>query len=99
MFKATLHADERTDPVAEAATIRARAEKAGLKAPQLDFLHAEVSAVLAELVETARQTAALGSQITATRTLKGEGYAINLSLRGNDKRSLLSKVFDSVRGR
>lgn len=99
MFKATLHADERTDAAAEAATIRARAEKAGLKAPQIDLMHAEVSAVLAELVETARQAAALGSQISATRTLKGEGYAINLSLRGNDKRSFFSKLFDSLRGR
>lgn len=99
MFKTTLAADIKTDAAAVTEEIAARAERAGVGAPHLELLKQELGSVLAELVETGKQTAALGSQMTAERTVKGKGYAVRLVFRANDKRSFFAKVFDGLKGR
>ena len=98
MFKATLRADESTDAAAVADKVRAQAKRAGVKDPHLEFMHTQLQAVLGELVEAARLTSSTGSQINASRTFQGDGYQIELIMRGNDKRSFLAKLFDSLRG-
>lgn len=98
MFRQTIRATERTDVDSESAKLRAQCTAANVPISQSAVLVAEVEAGLLQLVTKARELAAIGSQIEAARQITGKGYSVKLILSGNQRRTLLQRLWASIRG-
>jgi len=100
MFSTTLHASERTDVEAMVADLRANCERAGLAPAPIDLITTQFREVLAQLVQSGKQLASIGSKMNVSREVSGDGYSVKLVFGVGSKRSpFLVRVLDALRGR
>jgi hypothetical protein len=99
VFRSTVRATDQTDIDAEAARFRSSCERAGLPSIVLETIVSQVRETLADLVPRGRDMAALGSQMTVTRTIAGDGYEVTISFNARKRRSIFVWIADALRGR
>jgi hypothetical protein len=98
VFQTTLHADENTDPEIALGQLRARCEAAGVAAPAIEMLTAQLSDILTPLVLNGKRLAAQGSQLSVTRDIGDEGHKVRLVFGSGVPRSGWRKFLDRLRG-
>lgn len=99
MLRETIHASVDTNVELETSKLRERCLAVGLDALNTDLLVGEATVVLANLVDQGRRIASVGSQMEATRELRGDGYAVRLVFRQGGKQSLIRRLFEKFKGR
>ena len=67
MFQTTVHADENTNPEIALGQLRARCEAAGVAAPAIEMLTAQLSDILTPLVLNGKRLELLREIMPATR--------------------------------
>lgn len=98
MFQTTIHADENTDPEIALGQLRARCEAAGIAAPAIEMLTAQLSDILTPLVINGKKLAAQGSQLSVTRDIGDEGHKVKLVFGSGIPKSSWRKLLDRLRG-
>lgn len=99
MFRTVLRANEETDVEATITGLCTQCDDAGLAAHTTEAIADQARAVLQELVERGRQLTVVGSQMHVTRDLAGDGYLIRLIFRAGDRRTIMQRLMDTLRGR
>lgn len=79
MLRVSIRATPDTDVDAETDNLRRVAEKDGLEPGLAGRLVDETNAVVRDFVNRGRELKALGSQLTADRAIRGDGYEIRVS--------------------
>ena len=98
MFRTTIRADESTDVEAVISDLRNQCERAKVAPVVSEMIIPQVYDVLAPLVERGRQLAEMGSQLSVTRDLTGDGVSVKLIFRVNVRRSFFERLIDAIRG-
>lgn len=98
MFRDTLHVTTSTDVEATVSHLRAKSADAGIDPTIVDLISNQTRDLLSTLVEQGRRIAAVGSQMEATRELRGDGYSIRLVFREGVRRTFVQRLIDMVRG-
>jgi hypothetical protein len=98
VLRETVHANTGTNVEAVVSQLRGKCGHAGLAATDTDLLLTQTRQVLLSFVEQGKRIAAAGSQMEATRELKGDGYSVRLIFREGIRRSLLQQLIDKLRG-
>ena len=99
MFRATVRLDERANQEKELASLRVKAEGAGLDPASVDLLEASFSQVLASLVETGRILKQQGSQIDVTRKFEDKRYSVTLKFGSGARPGFFAHLWRQLRGR
>jgi hypothetical protein len=98
MLRETIHASVDTNVELETSKLRERCLAVGLDGPNTDLLVSETAAVLSNLVDQGRRIASVGSQMEATRELRGDGYIVRLVFRQGVKQSFVQRFFEKLKG-
>ena len=98
MFRTTIRADENTDVEAAISDLRNQCERANFASVISELVITQAHDVLASLVERGRELAAMGSQMSVTRDVTGDGVSVKLIFRANDRRSFWRRLVDSILG-
>lgn len=98
MFRATVRASERTDVDQAVARLEGDLSSSQLSASTQALIANETRSTLRDLIVHGREIAALGSQMSVSRAIAGDGYSVTIAF-GAGKRSLFSRLVDAVRGR
>lgn len=98
MFQTTVHANENTDPEIALGQLRARCEAAGVAAPAIEMLTAQLSDILTPLVLNGKKLAAQGSQLSVIRDIGDEGHKVKLVFGSGIPKSGWHKFLDRLRG-
>jgi hypothetical protein len=98
MLRETIHANIDTNVKLETAKLRQRCLEAGLDQPLTDLLVGQAGEILVSLVDQGRRIASVGSQMEATRELRGDGYLIRLVFNQGIKKGFLQRLFEKVKG-
>ena len=98
MFRTTIRADESTDVESAISDLRNQCERANVAPVVSEMIITQVHDVLAPLVERGRQFAEMGSQISVTRDVTGDGVSVKLIFRVNVRRSFFERLIDAIRG-
>jgi hypothetical protein len=99
MFSTIVHATERTDVEAEVAILRTNCERAGLAPTLIDLLTTQFREVLAQLVQSGKQLASMGSKMNVSREVSGDGYSVKLVFGVGHRSSFLVRILDALRGK
>ena len=97
MFRTTIRADESTDVEATISDLRNQCERANVAPAVSEMIVTQVRDVLAPLVERGRQVAAMGSQMSVTRDVTGDGVSVKLTLRANVRPSFFERLINAFR--
>jgi len=97
MLRVTIRATPETDVDAENANLRRAAKSAGLEPALLDRIVDEANTVVRDFVTRGRELKALGSQLKADRTIRGDGYDIRVSFDTARRASVLGRVLAAFR--
>jgi hypothetical protein len=92
MFRASIHATPETDVDAETDSLRRVAENDGLEPGLVDRIADEAGIVVRDFVSRGRELKALGSQLTADRAIRGDGYEILVTFNTAPRSGLLKRV-------
>jgi hypothetical protein len=98
VLRETVHANIGTDVEAVVSQLRAKCADAGLAPVEVDLLLTHMRQVLSSLIEQGKRIAAVGSQMEATRELKGDGYSVRLIFREGVRRTFFEWLVDVLRG-
>ena len=98
MFQTTVHADENTDPEIALGQLRARCEAAGVAAPAIEMLTAQLNDILTPLVINGKKLAAQGSQLSVARDIGDEDHKVKLVFGSGTPKSSWRKLLDRLRG-
>ena len=98
MFRKTIRADESTDVDSAISDLRNQCEQASVDPVVSEMIITQVHDVLAPLVERGRRFAEMGSQLSVTRDVTGEGVSVKLVFRVNVRRSFFERLIDAIRG-
>lgn len=98
MLRETLHVTTATDVDTVVSSLRTKCADAGLPPALSEPVLIQTREILSALIEQGRRIAAVGSQMSVTRELKGDDYAIKVIFRQSDRRSSLEKLLDRLRG-
>jgi hypothetical protein len=98
MFQTTVYADENTNPEITLGQLRARCETAGVAAPAIEMLTAQLSDILTPLVVNGKKLAAQGSQLSVTRDIGDESHKVKLVFGSGIPKSGWRKFMDRLRG-
>jgi hypothetical protein len=80
--------------------LRANCERAGLAPTLIDLLTTQFREVLAQLVQSGKELASIGSKMNVSREVSGNGYSIKLVFGTGSRRSpFLGRIVDVLRGR
>lgn len=93
-----MHADENTDPEIVLGQLRARCEGAGVAAPVIEMLTAQLSDILTPLVVNGKKLAAQGSQLSVTRDVGDQNHKVKLIFGSGLPKSGWRKFLDRLRG-
>lgn len=99
MLRRTISATEHSDIDAVVAALRQDCTRAGMTDQTSAVVIGHVREVLGQLVDRGKQLAAMGSQMRATRDVKGSGYAIRLDFSANAKPSFFERLLAIFRKR
>ena len=100
MFSTTVRATERTDVEEVVAELRANCKRAGLTPPLIDLITTQFQEVLAQLVQSGKQLASIGSKMNVSREVSGDGYSIKLEFgTGSRQSSFLGRIIGALSGR
>jgi hypothetical protein len=99
VLRETLHVTTATDVDSVVSSLRTKCADAGLAPALAEPVLIQTREALSALIEHGRRIAAVGSQMSATRELTGDGYSIKVIFREGDRRGLLEKFFDRLRGK
>ncbi|MGA8499143.1 MAG: hypothetical protein WB764_26940 [Xanthobacteraceae bacterium] len=97
MLRISIRATPDTDVDAETDNLRRVAEKAGLEQGLIDRIADETDTVVWDFVDRGRELKALGSQLTAERAIRGDGYEIRVSFSTMSKPGLLGRALAGFR--
>jgi hypothetical protein len=92
MLRVSIHATPDTDVDAETDNLRRVAERDGLEPGLIDHIADEANTVVRDFVNRGRELKALGSQLTADRAIRGDGYEIRVRFNTASKPGLLGRV-------
>lgn len=97
MFSTTIRATIKTDVDATIERLRADCEQSELPSPTIELIVTQARLTLSDLIAHGREVAALGSRMSVSRDIAGDGYHVTIGL--NTKQSLLGRLTDAIRGR
>ncbi len=97
MLRVSIRATPDTDVDAETDKIRRIAEKDGLEPGLVDHIAYEAGTIVRDFVNRGRELKALGSQLTADRAIRGDGYEIRVTFNTSPKTGLLGRVLAAFR--
>lgn len=92
MLRVSIRATPETDVDAETDSLRRVAGNVGLEPGLVDRIAYEAGTIVRDFVNRGRELKALGSQLTADRVIRGEGYEIRVSFNTAPKPGLLGRV-------
>jgi hypothetical protein len=98
VLRTTIRADENTDVEQAVGQLRAQCESAGVAGPHIALVAAQTREILGSLVTRGKQLASQGSQLSVTRDLTGDEYAIRLIFGAGLHRSFWQRLLEAVRG-
>lgn len=98
MLRETIHAGIETDVELEASKLRERCLTAGLDAAYVDLLVQQAKETLSGMVDQGRRIASVGSQMEATRELRGDGYLVRLVFNQGIRESFLQRLLKRFKG-
>jgi hypothetical protein len=97
VFQTTVHADENTDLEIVLGQLRTRCEAAGVAAPAIEMLTAQLSDILTPLVVNGRKLTAQGSQLSVTRDVGDQDHKVKLVFGSGIPKSGWRKFLDRLR--
>jgi hypothetical protein len=97
MLRVSIRATPDTDVDAETDSLRRVAERDGLEPGLVDRIAEEANGVVRDFVSRGRELKALGSQLTAERAIRGDGYEVRVSFRTAPRSGLLGRVLAAFR--
>jgi len=97
MLRVSIRATPDTDIGEETQNLRRTAEKTGLAPALVDSIADEADTVVRDFVNRGRELKALGSQLKAERTIRGDGYEIRVSFDTVPQVGLLGRVLAALR--
>jgi hypothetical protein len=98
MLRETIHANIETNVELETAKLRERCYAAGLDKSLVDLLVHQATEILTSLVDQGRRIASVGSQMEATRELKGDGYLVRLVFNQGVQKGFLQRLLEKLKG-
>jgi hypothetical protein len=98
VFETTVYADENTNPEIALGQLRACCENAGVAAPAIDMLTAQLSDILTPLLVNGKKLAAQGSQLTVTRDIGDGSHKVKLVFGSGVAKSGWRRFMDRLRG-
>lgn len=97
MLRISIRATPDTDVDAETDNLRRVAEKDGLEPGLVDHIAYEAGTIVRDFVNRGRELKALGSQLTAERAIRGDGYEVRVSFGTAPRSGLLGRVLAAFR--
>ena len=97
MLRVTIRATPDTDVDAETENLRRTAEKTGLEPALIDRIADEADTVVRDFVDRGRELKALGSQLKAERTIRGDAYDIRVRFDTVQRSGLMGRVLAAFR--
>jgi hypothetical protein len=97
MLRVSIRATPETDVGEEIEHLLQAAEEAGLSRVAINEITREAETVAREFVDRGRQLKALGSQLQATRTIRGEGYEVRIRFEAQNRPTLISRIRAALR--
>jgi hypothetical protein len=97
MLRVSIRATPDTDVDAETENLRRAAEKGGLEPGLIERITDEANTVVRDFVNRGRELKALGSQLKAERTIRGDGYDIRVSFDTAQRSGLMGRVVAAFR--
>jgi hypothetical protein len=92
MFRVLIRATPGTDVDAETDGLRRAAEREGLEPGLIDRIVDEVDTVIRDFIIRGRELMTLGSQLTADRAIRGDGYEVRVTFNTALRSGLFERV-------
>lgn len=100
MFRARIEASPETDIQLEMTRLRTLCDSSRIAPPDVDRIVTDARSTLIDLISRGRELAAIGSTMSVTRTIAGDGYEVQLLFdAGLRKKGFFTRLLDYVRGR
>jgi hypothetical protein len=97
MLRVSIRATPDTDVDAETENLRRAAGGAGLAPGLIDLIVNEADTVVRDFVNRGRELKALGSQLKAERTIRGDAYDIRVRFDTVQRSGLMGRVLAAFR--
>jgi len=98
LFRATLFIDQATDVDGLILDFRKRCSRANLPDAKRDVLLEQVVATVRQLADHGREVTTVGGSLNLTRTIKDNGYSVEIRVGFGRRPSLIHRLFRSLRG-
>lgn len=92
MYRETIRLTDRSDADDVLARFAASVGRADLSTPAKELLNADVRRTVLDLIEHGRQVAAVGSKMSASRRIEGDGYQVSIAINADGRQSILSRL-------
>jgi hypothetical protein len=99
MLREVINADIGTDVDDVVSRLQAKCAGAGMAPISTDLLVQQTREVLSTLIEQGKRISALGSQMSVTRDLTGDGYAIRLTFGAGQRPGFFKRLVSYLGGR
>lgn len=99
MLRARIEASTETDVELEMARLRTLCYSAHISAQDIDRILTDAGSTLTDLVSRGRELSDIGSTMSVSRTIAGDGYEVLLLFDAGIRKGFFARLLDSVRGR